>query len=176
MRSIISILLFSAMFFLTACPKNDPDPQKNDDRVPLAASVFIFFERDIPSGVECGKPFEIKGIPFIIEKKLSDNRCYYPDVKHSLRIGWGSEVTIDFSKYNNIKSITIDVSHTNVYGGHDGSEVIIYDLDDKIISQTITKKYDQNNSIRFNENLSNIKKVVIKGWGEVTDIVSLQVS
>src|SRR5690606_12667840 len=157
MRFIITILLFSTMFFLTGCPKKDPDPQKSDDRVPLTGKpVLVVFERDVPAGVECGKTFEIKGIPFLIERKTNDNnRCYYPDEKYSLRIGWGSEVTINLTKYNNINSIRVNVYHTNVYGGHDGSEVILYDLDDKIISQSITKKYDQNNNISFNENLSN---------------------
>lgn len=185
MKIINFILLIFSAVFLFGCPKNDPEPK--DDREPMKG-VNISFNRsysgdkDMLEGVECGKPFEIQGIPLLIEKKTTDNnRCYYPTNKIVLRIGYGSQLTVDVSKYKDIKSIRIGVTHINPYdlsGKHEGSVVILYDINDKIIAQKLTGRVRGGNDnlppTEFNEDLSHVRKVVIQSWAEVTDISRVQ--
>lgn len=105
MKVTPSILLIVLAVFLFGCPKNDPSPQ-NDEREPITA-VSIEFRLDMLWDAECGKPFEIKGIPFIIEKTSNAySSCYRSNtgsspIKGSLRLGHESEMTIDLSKYKN---------------------------------------------------------------------------
>lgn len=181
MRKLNPILLLLLSIILFACPKNDPSPDI-DGREDFKGA-YIIFGKDMPRGVECGKPFEIKGISFIMEKRSNDTeKCYYSNIEHLVRMGYGSEFIVDLSKYKNIKSIEIGVTHTNPFdltGKNKGSMAILYDLNDKIIAEKLVGRITGGNyspsPTEFKEDLNNVKKIVIQGWAEVTDITSLTI-
>jgi hypothetical protein len=175
-NKIVLLLLFSTTFFLTGCPKDEPQPSTSDNRVKIPSNgIRVTFSNSqydpqsdkntLTDPPTCGgPPIERQNIKFSVkaatkEESPSGQNCSGVHNNYGyFYVGKNNAFVSDVSYYSGINVVDLEV----IQGcGSNSIEVFIYDMQGKLIESKTLPERERSGfqMMTFSKDLANLKEI-----------------